>query len=147
MGELLPRSGNNQEESFGGKQLSTAATFDYTRHDLHQDDTWTGRDLHETTPGYVYWYQSWPVPDCAPPRFKTPSQERRDFISYILFWKAFCRTQLPHKSVNLSFTINNIKNRFTDFCGNRMLQIAVEKSLREIRRLIKGGGGVPASEV
>ena len=27
-------------------------------------------------------------------------------------------SQLPHKSVNLSFTITNIKNKLTDLCVN-----------------------------
>ena len=30
-------------------------------------------------------------------------------ISHTAFLKLFCRSQLPHKSVNLSFTISNIK--------------------------------------
>ena len=33
-------------------------------------------------------------------------------------FKVVCRSQLPHKSVNLSFTITNIKNKSTDLCGN-----------------------------
>ena len=39
-----------------------------------------------------------------------------DLISHKVFMKPFCRSQLPHKSVNLSFTITNIKNKLTDFC-------------------------------
>ena len=31
------------------------------------------------------------------------------FISHKVFLKSFCRSQLPHKSVNLSSTITNIK--------------------------------------
>ena len=34
------------------------------------------------------------------------------------FKKSFCRIQLPHKSVNVSFTITNIENKLTDLCGN-----------------------------
>jgi len=37
-------------------------------------------------------------------------------ISHTVFLKSFCRSQLPHKSVNLSFTITNIKNKLTDLC-------------------------------
>ena len=42
-------------------------------------------------------------------------QERRQGDVAVL---SFCRCQLPHKSVNLSFTITNIKNTLTDLCGN-----------------------------
>jgi len=35
-----------------------------------------------------------------------------------LFIKSFCRSQLPHRSVNLSFNITDIKNKFTDLYGN-----------------------------
>ena len=35
-----------------------------------------------------------------------------DFISHKVLLK--CRNQRPHKSVNLSFTITNIKNKLTD---------------------------------
>jgi hypothetical protein len=31
---------------------------------------------------------------------------------------AFCRSQLPHKSVNLSFTTTCINSKLTDFCWN-----------------------------
>ena len=31
-----------------------------------------------------------------------------------VFWKLFCRSQLPHKSVILSFTVANISNKLTD---------------------------------
>ena len=40
------------------------------------------------------------------------------FISHKVFLKSFCRSQFPHKSVNLSFIITNIKNKLTDLCGN-----------------------------
>ena len=32
--------------------------------------------------------------------------------------KSFCKSQLPHKYVNVSFTLTNIKNKLTDLCGN-----------------------------
>ena len=32
--------------------------------------------------------------------------------------KAFCKSHLPHKSVDLSFIIANVKNELTDLCGN-----------------------------
>ena len=36
------------------------------------------------------------------------------FVSHKVFSKSFCRVHLPHKSVNLSFTIANIKTKWTD---------------------------------
>jgi len=38
--------------------------------------------------------------------------ERR--ISHKVFLKSFCKSQFPHKSVNLSFTITNIKDMLTE---------------------------------
>jgi hypothetical protein len=40
------------------------------------------------------------------------------FISDKAFLKSYCRSQLPHESVNLSFTVANIRNNFTNLCGN-----------------------------
>ena len=45
-----------------------------------------------------------------------------ELIAHNVFLKSFCKSQLPHKSANLSFTITNIKNKLTDLCGNRLLQ-------------------------
>ena len=45
-----------------------------------------------------------------------------NLISQKMFLKSFCSSQLPHKSVDLSLTITNIKNKLTDLCGNRLLQ-------------------------
>jgi hypothetical protein len=39
------------------------------------------------------------------------------FISHKVFVKSFCRSQVPHNSVNLSFTNSNIKVELTDLCG------------------------------
>ena len=35
-----------------------------------------------------------------------------------VFLESLCRSQLPHKSVNLSFAITNINNTLTDVSGN-----------------------------
>ena len=43
-------------------------------------------------------------------------------ISQKLFTKSFCRSQFPHKSVNLSFIMANINNKLTDLCVNGLLQ-------------------------
>ena len=40
------------------------------------------------------------------------------FVSHLFFIKLFCKSRFPHKSVNLSLVIINIKNRLTDWCGN-----------------------------
>ena len=56
----------------------------------------------------------------TPQRIQQLLSERRGqgwnpvFISHKVFLSSFCRSQLPHKSVNLSFTITNKKNKLTD---------------------------------
>ena len=39
-------------------------------------------------------------------------------ISPKLFMRLFCKSQFPHKSVNLSLIVTNVKNKLTDSCGN-----------------------------
>ena len=39
-------------------------------------------------------------------------------ISQNVLIKLFSKSQFPHKSVNLSFIITSMKNKFTDLCGN-----------------------------
>ena len=46
----------------------------------------------------------------------------RPSLSHTVFSRSFCRSQLPHKSVNLSCTITRIKSKLTEFCGNWRLQ-------------------------
>ena len=41
-----------------------------------------------------------------------------DLIPHKVFLNSSRRSRLPHKSVNLSFTITSIKNEPTDLCGN-----------------------------
>ena len=41
-----------------------------------------------------------------------------DFLSHKVFLKSFCRSQLCHESVNLSFTITNIKNKLMELYGH-----------------------------
>ena len=56
----------------------------------------------------------WPSPwtfDCHP-------VSRSILISHKVFLKSFCRSQLPHKSVNLSFTITHTKNKLKNLYGN-----------------------------
>ena len=45
-----------------------------------------------------------------------------DLVSNKLFSKSLCKSQFQHESVNLSFTMTNIKNELTDLSGNQLLQ-------------------------
>jgi len=42
----------------------------------------------------------------------------QDGISHRVLSKSFRKSQLPHKLVNVSFEMANIKNNLTDSCGN-----------------------------
>jgi len=44
------------------------------------------------------------------------------FISHKVFLRAFCKSRLTHKSVNVFFILVIVKNKLTDLCGNRLLQ-------------------------
>ena len=50
-------------------------------------------------------------------------------ISHKVFFKSFCKIQIPHKSVNLSFAVDNMKNKLTDLCGNRRVEIDVKHNI------------------
>ena len=45
-----------------------------------------------------------------------PLGQSRDLISQKVLIRAFCTSQVPHKSVNLSFAITDMKNKLTDLC-------------------------------
>ena len=47
---------------------------------------------------------------------------RTALISHEVFLKSFCKRQFPHKSVNQSLIMTNIKNKLTDLCGSWLLQ-------------------------
>ena len=67
------------------------------------------------------------------PRKSLAARECLDsFIWQKGFLKSFCKVPLPHKSVNLSFTTTNMKNKSTDFCRNSLLINEFEKTLCEI---------------
>jgi len=51
-----------------------------------------------------------------------PSAQPSWLISQKVFIKFFCKSQFPHKSVNISFIITNMKNEFTNLCRNALLQ-------------------------
>ena len=64
---------------------------------------------------------------CRAPWAGTLSQVNpRNIISQKVFTKSFCKGQFPHKSVNLTFIITNIKNKSTDLSGNWLLQNDLE---------------------
>ena len=42
----------------------------------------------------------------------------RDTISHKVFFTSFCRSQLSHKSINVSVTITITTNKLKDLCGN-----------------------------
>jgi hypothetical protein len=54
------------------------------------------------------------------------------FIAHYMFLKSFCRSELTHKSSNLSWTISNIKKKLTDLYGNWLLQNEFENTLCEM---------------
>jgi len=41
-----------------------------------------------------------------------------NFITNKVLFKSFYKGQFPHKSVNLSFIVTDIKDKLTDLCGN-----------------------------
>ena len=49
-------------------------------------------------------------------------QRRRLLIPQGVFIMSFCRSQLPHKSVNLLSITTDINDKLTNSCGNRLLQ-------------------------
>ena len=58
-----------------------------------------------------------------------------DFIPHKVFSKSCCKNQLPHTSVNLSFTVHNKNNKLRDLSRNRLLQNDFKNTLCEIRLL------------
>ena len=62
-----------------------------------------------------------------------PMEWSTSLISPKLFMTSFCKSQFPHKSVNLFPIITNTKNKLTDLCGNRLLQNDLKNTLREIK--------------
>ena len=55
-------------------------------------------------------------------------------ISHRVFLKSFCRSQLPHKFVDVSSAITDMENNMTDFCGNGLSQNDFENTLCEIKK-------------
>jgi len=56
-------------------------------------------------------------------------------ISHKVIWKSFCKSQFPHKSVNLFFRLVLVKDKFTNLWGIKLLQNDFKNTLREIRSL------------
>ena len=61
-----------------------------------------------------------------------PSDAQQVYLNQNVL-KSFCRSQLPHKSINFPFTITNIKNMMKDLCGDRLLKNDLKKTLCEIK--------------
>ena len=53
---------------------------------------------------------------------KRPDPQRSKLISQKLLTRSFCKSQLPHTSVNLFFTLVILKDKLTTLCGNQPLQ-------------------------
>ena len=49
------------------------------------------------------------------------------------FSDSFCKSQLPHRSVNLFFVITHVRNELTNLCGNRLWQNDFINTLCEIK--------------
>ena len=45
-------------------------------------------------------------------------REKIEIIPQKVFIKSFGKSEFPHKFVELSFIIANVKNNMTDLCGN-----------------------------
>ena len=58
-----------------------------------------------------------------------------NLISHKVFFKALCRSQLPPKSNNLSFSVTNVKSKLTNLCGNRLLQNDLQNTCDKMRAL------------
>ena len=57
----------------------------------------------------------------------------RNVIPLKVFFKSFCKSQPPPKSVNLSFTITAIKNESTNLCANQLVHDNFKNTLFEIK--------------
>ena len=69
------------------------------------------------------------------PGIAAPGQLHADEVSHFshrVFSKLFCKTQFPHKSVNLFFLSVMIKDELTDLCWNRLFQNECLNTLCEI---------------
>ena len=56
-----------------------------------------------------------------------------ELIRHKVFIKSFCKSQFPHKSVDLSFILVIIQDKLTSLCGNRLLQNNFINTCCEIR--------------
>ena len=63
-------------------------------------------------------------------------------ISQTVFIQSFCKSQVLHKSVNVSLIITNIKNESIHLCEKRLLQIG---SINPFCEVSVGGGSLTCS--
>ena len=72
------------------------------------------------------------------------SLQRNNLQVYLtkIVLKLFCRSPLPHKFVNLAFSITYIKDELTNLRGNRLFEIDFENALCEMEVSgVPAGGG------
>ena len=76
------------------------------------------------------------VCECAPGDFATWADAHEHRLSTRLSQaplQSFCRSQLHHKSVNVSFISVIVQDKFTDLWGSRLVQNDFKSTLCEIR--------------
>ena len=64
-----------------------------------------------------------------------PSRPHFAFLVSPIVFKFVLKKPIPHKSVNVSFTITDIKNKSTNLCGNLLLQDEFTNILCEIEQV------------
>ena len=87
-----------------------------------------------TTESYYHITRSEIVASFGPPPISTR------IISQKVFIKSFCKSQFPHRSVELSFIITNLKSKLTDLCGNWLLHNVFINTLCEIKTVAGNWG-------
>ena len=65
-------------------------------------------------------------------------KNKQDLISQKVLIKPSCKSQFPHRSVNLSIIVTNMKNKLSDLCGSRLLP----NINREVRTEVEAYDGV-----
>ena len=78
------------------------------------------------------------------------SSFRFTLISHTVLLKSFCRSQFPHKFVNLFFILVIVKGKLTDLWGSSLLQSGFQNTLCEMNSVprrafpFRGGPVCPA---
>ena len=90
------------------RALSERLKFTFRRHKFNEDSLIEGL-----------------MPVCAP---------LGSYLTELIYWLVL-ESQLPHKGVNVSLTITNIKNKLTDLCGICLLWNNFKNTLCQTRSL------------